>query len=63
MKKQKNKTIESTEENSKDFFLYNDYLDEEILREVIGVNQENFKQNNCLTENKFSNFSNFSQFN
>ena len=63
MKKQKTKTIKSTEENSKDFFLYNDYLDEEILREVIGVNQENFKQNNCLTENKFSNFSNFSQFN
>ena len=58
MKKQK-KTIKSTEENSKDFFLYNYYLDEEILREVIGVNQENFKQNNCLTENKFSNFSQF----
>jgi hypothetical protein len=34
----------------RDFFLYNDYIDEENFREVLGVEQEKFKQNNCLTE-------------
>jgi hypothetical protein len=46
--KQQNKTNKQKQKEDRDFFLYNDYLDEEILREVIGVEQEKFRQNNCL---------------
>jgi hypothetical protein len=46
--KQQNKTNNQKQKEDRDFFLYNDYLDEEILREVIGVEQEKFRQNNCL---------------